>query len=179
MAENRAPGGNDRSTPVEIQALISMFAAAVLMTAIALLAIFIAGPQPPRLRLTDPTWQWTSWTPRAGETPLAVQDPAAYTIQFRRDGTFKAVADCNQVAGTYGVNPAGRAGGGTDGLSIVPASANLAACGAESLSDTFVQELGSASQYLIAGSQLTIRLAPRGTMTFEAPAPVASPSSVP
>jgi heat shock protein HslJ len=178
MDENRTRNGNDGSTPVEIQALISMFAAAVLMTAIALLAIFIAGPQPPRLRLTDPTWQWTSWTTRAGEAPLAVPDPAAYTIQFMRDGTFAAVADCNQVAGTYGVNPAGRGGGGTDGLSIDPAPASLAACGAGSLSEQFLQQLGSSSQYLIQGSQLTIRLAPRGTITFQAP-PVASPSPAP
>ena len=102
---------------MEIQALISMFAAAVLMTAIALLAIFIAGPQPPRLRLTDPTWQWTAWTTRAGEAPLAVPDPTAYTIQFRRDGTFEAAADCNQVDRDVRREP-GREGGGRDGRPV-------------------------------------------------------------
>jgi len=179
MDEDKTRNDKYGTTPVEIQALISMFAAAVLMTAIALLAIFIAGEQPPRLRLTDPTWQWTGWTTRAGEAPLMVPDPAAYTIQFGRDGTFAAVADCSQVAGTYGVVPAGRGGGGRNGLSISPAPASPTSCGAESLADLFVEQLDSANNYVIKGSQLTITLAPTGTMTFEAAAPDASPSPGP
>lgn len=176
MDEDKTRNDKNGTTPVEIQALISMFAAAVLMTAIAVLAIFIAGDQPPRLRLTDPTWQWTGWTTRASEAPLAVQDPALYTIQFGRDGTFAAVADCSQVTGTYGVLPAGRAGGGRDSLSISPAPASPTSCGAESLAELFVEQLDSANNYFVNGTQLTITLAPTGTMTFEAAAPDASPS---
>ena len=102
--------------------------------------------------------------------------PAAYTIQFGRDGTFAAAADCAQVTGTYGVVPAGRGGGGRNGLSISPAPASPTSCGAESLADLFVEQLDSANNYVIQGSGLTITLAPRGTMTFEAAAPLASPS---
>ncbi len=176
MDEDKTRNDKYGTTPVEIQALISMFAAAVLMAAIAVLAIFIAGEQPPRLRLTDPTWQWTDWTTSAAEAPLAVADPAQYTIQFGRDWTFAAGADCSLVAGAYGVVPAGRAGGARSSLSISPASASPASCGAESLADLFVELLDSSNNYVIKGSQLTITLFPKGTMTFEAAAPLASPS---
>jgi heat shock protein HslJ len=176
MEEDKTRSGNNKSMPVEIQALISMFAAAVLMTAVAVLGVFIAGEQPPRLVLPGTTWQWTGSTTGAGETPLVVPAPAEYTVQFSRDGTYEAAADCNQVAGTYRVVPAGRAGGSTNGLTLVPAPASLASCGAGSLSDLFLEQLGSASRYAIAGSQLTITLAPSGTMTFEAAIPVVSSS---
>ena len=162
---------------MEIQALISIFAAAVLMTAVALLAIATVGLPPPRLVLTGTTWQWTGATTGAGAIPIVVPDPDAYTIRFTREWTFEVVADCNRVSGTYSVVPAGRAGGARNGLALVPAPASLVSCGAESLSDAFLQQLGSASHYVIAGSQLTIALAPGGTMTFEAAMPVVSPSA--
>jgi heat shock protein HslJ len=176
MADDQTRSSGRRSPSVEIQTLISMFAAAVLMTAVAVLAIAIVGLPPPRLVLTGATWQWTGSTSGAGESPLAVPVPEAYTIRFAGDRTFEAVADCNRVTGTYGVVPAGRAGGATNGLALVPAPTGVVSCGAESLSDQFLQQLGTASHYVIAGSQLTITLYPDGTMTFAAAVPGVSPS---
>jgi heat shock protein HslJ len=176
MADDQSRRGTRGSPSLEIQALVSMFAAAALMTAVAVLVVAIVGVPPPRLGLTGATWQWTGSTTRAGESPLGVPDPEAYTIRFARDWTFEAVADCNRASGTYAVVPAGRAGGSTNGLALVPAPASPAPCGTESLSDRFLQQLGSASHYVIVGSQLTITLYPDGQMTFEAAVPVVSSS---
>jgi heat shock protein HslJ len=176
MADDQSRSGTRGSPSLEIQALISMFAAAALMTAVAVLVVAIVGLPPPRLVLTGATWLWTGSSTRAGESPLRVPDPEAYTIRFARDRTYEAVADCNRASGTYGVVPTGRAGGATNGLTLVPAPASLVACGAESLSGLFLQQLESAGHYVIAGSQLTIMLYPQGTMTFEAVVPVVSSS---
>jgi heat shock protein HslJ len=176
MADNQARNGKRGSPSAEIQVLISMFASVVLWTAVTILVIAIVGIAPPRLVLTGTTWQWTGSTTGAGETPLVVPDRAAYAVQFKRDGTYAATADCDQVSGTFRVFPAGRAGGATNGLTLAPAPAGPAACGPESLADQFALQLGSASRYAIGGSRLTITLAPRGTMTFEAAVPVVSPS---
>jgi heat shock protein HslJ len=174
MTQEQSRSARRGPSSPEIQVLVSMFAAAVLMTAVAVLAIAILGAGPPRLALTGTTWQWTGSATDAGAAPLVVPDPAAYTVRFGRDGTFEAVADCARVSGTYSTVPAGRAGGGTNSLTLVQAPASPAACGAGSLAGPFLQQLESASRYTIAGSQLTITLAPRGTMTFEAAVPAAS-----
>ena len=163
------------TTRVEVQVLASMLAAAVLMTAMAALAVFIAGPQPPRLGLTGPTWQWTGSTAGAAE-PITVTDPAAYTIDFSGDRTLQAVADCATVAGTYAVVPAGRAGGSTNSLAIELAPSGPPSCGAGSQADVFVRQLEAARSYAISGQELTITLDPPGTMTFEAVTPDASAS---
>jgi len=178
MADKTLSGRRGSPSP-EIQVLISMFAAAVLMTAFAILAVAVAGPRPPGLALTGTVWQWTGSTTGAGESPLGVPDPAAYTVQFSRDGAFEAVADCARATGTYRTVPAGRAGGGTNALQLEAAPASPASCGAESLSQPFLEQLGSASRYAIAGSQLTITLAPQGTMTFGAAVPVGTSSPGP
>lgn len=179
MALQEAPGTGRRSPSPVVQQLIGMFVAAVLMTAIAVAAVAISGGLPPRLGLTSTTWQWTGSTIGRDATPLEVPDPGAYTIRFTRDLTFEATADCNQVSGTYAVVAAGRAGGSTNSLVLEPGPATLAACGAGSLSEEFLTQLGSATRYWITGSQLTITLAAPSTMTFEAVEPLAAPSPNP
>ena len=161
---------------MEVQVLISNFAATVLVAIIAVLVIAFVPKPPPQLGLTEATWQWTGSTTSAGASSLVVPNPAAYTLQFARDGTFAAVADCNRVSGTYSRLPPGRVAGGTNSLALTPAPANVAPCGAASLSDRFLVQLGSVSHYVIQNSQLTITLAPPGTMTFAAALPAASPS---
>ncbi len=154
-----------------------MLAAAVVMTVLAVLAVAAAGPQPPRLALTGPAWQWVGSSTGPNGTPLVAPDPAAYTIDFAGDRTFAASADCVRVSGTYLSVPAGRAGGATNSLTLLPAPgpspAASASCGPASLADAYLAQLASASHYAITGSQLTITLAPQGTMTFQA-APAAS-----
>ncbi len=161
---------------MEVQVLISNFAATVLVAIVAVLVIAFVPAPPPQLGLTGATWQWTGSTTPAGSTPLVVPNPGAYTIRFARDGTFEAVADCNRLSGTYSRLPPGRVAGGTNSLALVPAPASVAPCGAASLSDQFLVQLGSVSHYVVQDEQLTITLAPPGTMTFEAALPVASPS---
>lgn len=163
------------TTRVEVQMLASMLAAAVLVTAIAALVVFLAGPQPPRLGLTGPTWQWTGSTGGTADT-VVIADPAAYTIDFSGDRTLQAVADCATVAGTYAVVPAGRAGGSTNSLAIELAPSGPPSCGAGSQADVFVRQLEAARSYAISGQELTITLDPPGTMTFEAVTPDVSPS---
>jgi hypothetical protein len=174
MSDNATQPKDYGRTRVEVQVLASMFAAAVLMTAIAALAVVIAGPQPPRFGLTGPTWQWTGSTGGPAGT-VAIADPAAYTIDFGGDRTLQAVADCASVPGTYAVVPAGRAGGSTNSLAIELAPAGPPSCGAGSQADAFVGLLAAARSYAISGQELTITLEPPGTMTFRAE-PTASPS---
>lgn len=179
MEQESAPGVTRRSPSPVVQQLISMFAAAVLMTAIAVVAVVVSGGLPPRLGLTATTWQWTGSSAGRDAVPLEVADPAAYTIRFTRELTFEATADCNQMSGTYSSIAAGRAGGSMNSLTLEPGPTTLAACGPESLSAEFVTQLGSATRYEIAGSQLTITLDAPSTMTFRAVDPLLEPSQNP
>jgi hypothetical protein len=160
----------------EVQAVISTFAAAVLVGAVAVVVWAIVGVGPPRLRLTDATWRWTGSFTAAGEALLVVPEPASYTLRLAPDGTFDAVADCTAVSGTYGTTSMGRAGGGSNGLTLVAEPPDPAPCGADSLADPFLAQLAAARTYDIGGSRLTIRGAARATMTFEAATPSASPT---
>ncbi len=110
--------------------------------------------------LTGKTWQWTSWTTMTPQSQSVVPDPSAYTIEFKSDGTFQAKADCNTVAGTYTSTTSG-------GLKISPGPSTLAACGADSLSSTFVEKLGLAISSTFFRSEMTINLQDLGTMTFK------------
>ena len=177
MTHNLAPRARDSSVSPVIGQLISMFVAAMLVTAICVVAIAVSDRLlPPRLGLTGITWLWTGSTAGQGEILLVVPDPAAYTIRFDRDQTFVAVADCVEATGSYRVIPAGRTGGATNSLTLVPDAPAVASCGAESLAATYVEQLGSASRYVIDGDELTITLASREAMTFEAVIPAASPT---
>jgi heat shock protein HslJ len=110
--------------------------------------------------LTGKTWQWISWTTVTPQSQSDVPDPSGYTIEFRSDGTFQAKADCNTVAGTYTSSASG-------GLKISPGPSTLAACGADSMSELFVERLGLAISYTFFRSEMTINLQDLGTMQFK------------
>jgi heat shock protein HslJ len=110
--------------------------------------------------LTGKTWQWTSWTTVTPQSQSDVPDPSSYTIEFRSDGTFQAKADCNTVAGTYTSSASG-------GLKISPGPSTLAACGADSLSEVFVEKLGLAISYTFFRSEMTINLQDLGAIRFK------------
>lgn len=78
-------------------------------------------------------WNWTGYTP-AGGTTETVGDPESYYLVLIDDGTYAFRADCNNGAGGYTLDGAS--------LTLNPAAVTLAACGEESLSDTFVGFLG-------------------------------------
>ena len=65
--------------------------------------------------LTGKTWQLTAITEQVpafqGVVPEA--DQARYTIQFNSDGTYNALADCNNMNGKYTTT-------GTGGMTIEP-----------------------------------------------------------
>jgi len=110
--------------------------------------------------LTGKTWQWISWTTVTPQSQSDVPEPSAYTIEFLSDGTFQAKADCNAVAGTYTSTSSG-------GLKIYPGPSTLAACGADSMSEAFVEKIGLAISYTFFRSEMTINLQDLGTMQFE------------
>jgi heat shock protein HslJ len=110
--------------------------------------------------LTGKTWQWISWSTMTPQSQSDVADPSSYTIEFASDGTFQAKADCNTVAGTYTSSSSG-------GLRISPGPSTLAACGAESMSEVFVENLGLATGYTFFRSEMTINLSTLDTMQFE------------
>ena len=168
MADDRTRRRSSRLREPEVRLLVSMFAAAVVMSVIAALAVCVSGGLPPRYFLAEPTWQWTASAGGEGSAPLVVDDPARYTIDFAGDRTFAARADCNEASGTYGVVPAGRAGGAANRLTMEIGSATRAACEPGSLSDAFLAQLAEAAFYRIEGSALTITLADGAAMTFEA-----------
>lgn len=73
-------------------------------------------------------WQWAGSTSANGN-PTTVDHPESYYLVLIDDGTYAFRADCNNGAGAYtleGVN-----------LTLSPGPMTLAACGEESLSDTF------------------------------------------
>jgi heat shock protein HslJ len=168
MADDRTRRRSSRLQEPEAWFVLSTLVAAVVMTAIAALAVWISGGLPPRYFLAEPTWQWTSSAGVEGGAPLAVADPARYTIDFAGDRTFAATADCNEASGTYGVVPAGRAGGSANRLTMEIGAVTRAACEPGSLSDAFLAQLAEAAYYRIEGSALTITLADGATMVLEA-----------
>ncbi len=145
--------------------------AVVLITA---LAVALAPPRPPGSLLTGTSWQWTGTTGGAGEAPLAVSDPATYTVEFKTDRTFQARADCNSVSGTYRRILPGRTGTSWTGLTLSPGATSLVACGPDSLADVYLRDLEQAARYVIVSEQLTISLPDGRAMTFRAAAPAAS-----
>lgn len=176
MADRPRPAGSRRRIAPELQMILATGTTAVLWGAFALVVWLIAGPLPPRLFLTGAEWRWTGTTDAATGAAVTVADPGAYSIRFRGDRTFTGVADCNRLDGTYTVTTAGRAGGSVNRLVLAPGSTTRAACGPDSLSEPFVEQLGRARAYAISGSQLVITLDPPAEMTFQAaPTPGASP----
>jgi heat shock protein HslJ len=170
MATQRTPGRPSRTSRLqepEVWFVLSTLVAAVVMTLIAVIAVWVSGGLPPRYFLAEPTWQWTGSSGGAAGT-VEVADPARYTIDFASDWTFAATADCNQAAGTYSVLTAGRAGGSANRLTIALGPVTSAACEPGSLSDAYLGQLGAAGFYRIEGAQLTITLTDGGEMIFEA-----------
>jgi heat shock protein HslJ len=110
--------------------------------------------------LTGKTWQWTSWATVTPQAKSDVADPSSYTVEFKSDGTFQAKADCNTVSGTYTSSASG-------GLKIYPGPSTLVACGADSLSEVFVEKLGLAISYTFFRSEMTINQSDLGTLTFK------------
>lgn len=112
--------------------------------------------------LTGKTWQLTAITEQVpafqGVVPEA--DQARYTIAFNADGTYNALADCNNLNGKYTTT-------GTGGLTIEPGAMTQMACPEGSMADMYVAALMSAESYVVASGQLTITTTAQGTLVFK------------
>ena len=111
--------------------------------------------------LTGKTWQLTAVTETVpafqGVVPEA--DQSRYTITFNSDGTYNAVADCNNLSGSYTTT-------GTGGLTIELGPMTMVACPEGSMADMYVAALAASESYAIADSQLTITTT-NGSLSFK------------
>ena len=108
-------------------------------------------------KLEGTQWQWTSTTQNGKQTNVPV--PSSYTLTLNSDGSFNAKADCNNVSGTYTTSGSS--------MTIKPGPSTLAHCGAGSLGDQFVTQLGQVSSYEIKGQTMNLTLSGNaGTMGF-------------
>jgi hypothetical protein len=164
-----------REGPIGRRIVLVAIVSAATVLMIVVLAVTLAPPRPPGSVLTGTNWQWTGATTGAAGAPLVVADPSRYTIEFMADSTFRAVADCNTVSGTYRSVPAGRTGLPSTGLGLRPDPYSLASCSPDSLSGAFLQGLWSAARYAIADANLEMILGSgQGTMSFVARVPRAA-----
>lgn len=164
-----------REGPIGRRIVLVAGACAATVVMIVALAVALAPPRPPGSVLSGTTWEWTGATTGAADDPLVVADPSSYTIEFMSDFTFRAVADCTTVSGTYWRVLAGRTGLPSTGLELRPDPYSLAPCSPDSLSGAFLQGLWSAARYAIADAKLEMILrSGQGTMSFEARVPRAA-----
>ncbi len=110
--------------------------------------------------LVGPAWQWQQ-TLMGNDDRFVPENPGNYTAQFMPDGTLAALADCNQVGGTYTLEGSS--------LAIELGSSTMAACPEGSLGDQFVANLSAANGFFFDGEDLLIDLVfDSGTMRFAA-----------
>ncbi len=118
----------------------------------ALIALGEEADRLTRAKLAGATWQLATVYEASG-SQTAIADPENYTITFGEDGTMAIQADCNQASAEYTLGTAGA-------LTITPGPATLAACPEGSLSEEYLQWLGSATSFQIAGKQLVVSTDP-------------------
>ncbi len=109
--------------------------------------------------LTNVLWGWTELTETQPASQSIISDPENYTLIFQPDGGLQVLADCNSGSGTYSL----------DGqqLSIEISLLTTAICGAESLSDLFLDVLERAGTYELSQDELVLNLTDvAGTMRF-------------
>jgi heat shock protein HslJ len=131
------------------------------MLACAFGLLFLAACQGGTEGLVGPTWQWTQLTETAPLAHTEVADPSRYTITLADDGSFRAQADCNAVAGTYTTDG--------DEITFSLGPSTLVACPEGSRGDQFVSLLPTVGTFAVDGSDLTLHFADAaGTMTLSA-----------
>ncbi len=118
---------------------------------------------------------WTDFNDPIQQVSVGI--PANYTLDFQEDGTVTIKADCNNATGTYKVDG--------ESIKIEIGPMTRAACPPGSLSDDYINYLGSAAIYFFKDGDLYIDLeADAGTMVFtpfeeiptlETEAPVSDP----
>jgi len=118
-----------------------------------------ATPPPAASAIPPVVWELVAYTDSGGE-PVAIDDPARYTLQFMPEGELLALLDCNRGRGTYTA---------ADGiLTISPMASTRAACPPDSHDLDFQRLLSTATRFafdangclLLSGDQGELRLRP-------------------
>ena len=106
-------------------------------------------------------WQWIELKVIDPGAQALVPGPDEYTITFWEEDLYTAEIDCNQVTGEYYTDVSG-------GLSIKPGPTTLADCGADSLSDQFLEILNTATGFGILDGKLVLEVIDgSGQLLFE------------
>ena len=101
--------------------------------------------------LVGTTWLWSHLTETNPMHQSVVPDPNRYTLTLGSDGSYQALADCNQLSGQYTLSGSS--------LTLHPGPMTLAHCGEHSLSSKYVSLLGSVATYALGSGGLTLKLA--------------------
>src|SRR5262245_44432881 len=97
-----------------------------------------ATPNPTATGIPPVVWELVSHT-ATNSKPVAIAEPARYTLQFLPDGRLLARLDCNQGSGGYTAS---------DGvLTLTPMAATLKLCPPDSQVDPFQLLLSQATAY--------------------------------
>jgi heat shock protein HslJ len=103
----------------------------------------------PGAGLPEVVWHLERATLADGSS-VTPDDPARYTVQFRRDGTVAIQADCNSGSGNYNLDGAN--------LSIDQIATTLVGCPPESLGDRYLEWLAGVVSYAFDGEALVLTL---------------------
>jgi heat shock protein HslJ len=100
----------------------------------------------PASGLVDKTWEWTEGPAQPGSSDIVtIEDPSLYQVVYGSDGQITYTADCNSGSMPYEISNAGMTGS----MLAQPGPTTLAACGPESLSESFAASLQAAQSYRV------------------------------
>ncbi|MFN8472924.1 MAG: META domain-containing protein [Anaerolineae bacterium] len=86
-------------------------------------------------------WGWTERRDPSGQD-ITIDNPSAYILQFKPDGTFNFRADCNTGSGTFTADSRGA-------VTLTPGAMTLALCPPGSQADNMLAALNSVTGYRI------------------------------
>jgi heat shock protein HslJ len=116
-----------------------------------------ATPMPSEPAIPPIVWELVAYAANGGE-PVAIDDPARYTLQFLPNGELLARLDCNQGRGGYTA---------VDGvLSVTPLAATRAACPPGSHDTDFLRLLLAATSYGFDADGLLLLSGDQGVLTL-------------
>ncbi len=94
------------------------------------------------------TWTLVSLQ-EAGATPIVVENPARYTLQFSSEGRLLVRSDCNSCGGSYSL---------TDSLlEVGPLACTRAYCGDASLDAKYTTMLQGARSVVLGANEIAIQ----------------------
>jgi heat shock protein HslJ len=119
---------------------------------------YFTRPAVPTASLAGTKWHWVRTLLRDG-SERRPGNPAAYGLDFQRDGRLAVQADCNTGQGSYTIT-------GTN-LAIAALRSTPVACPGNSLSEVFLQQLHNSGTFLLKDGTLIVHLkTDAGTMEF-------------